>query len=145
MALKLARAHVDEMIQHAWDDYPNECCGVLAGRGDSVERVYRVKNAHNSPYTFYLEDGDHLRVEKEIDALGMEVVGFYHSHTWSPPNPSPTDVANAFQRDSQTGAVRAPYPNSGYIIISLQNRKAPDVRAFRIGDSAIMREDLVVT
>jgi len=145
MALELTRAQVDEMIAHAHAELPNECCGLLAGRGDAVTRVFRARNADSSPYTFHIDDHDLLRIQKEIDDLGLDLIGFYHSHAWSAARPSKTDIAKAYPPDGRTGR-RAPlYPGYGYVILSLASSAAPDVKAFRIGDEGIIDEVLVVT
>ena len=144
MALDLTRAQVDEMIEHARAELPNECCGILAGRGDSVERVFKARNADDSPYTFYIDDRDLLRIQEEIDDLGLDLLGFYHSHTWSPARPSKTDVARAYPQDAQTGHRSATYPDAGYIIVSLESKVDPEVKAFRIRDGSIVDEVLVL-
>ena len=144
MALELTRAQRAEMIEHARAELPNECCGVLAGRGDSVERVFRARNADDSPYTFYVDDRDLLRIQKEIDDVGLELIGFYHSHTWSAARPSKTDVARAYAEDRQTGQRSAAYPDAGYIIVSLESKVDPEVKAFRIREGSIVDEVLVL-
>lgn len=132
MALELTRAQVDEMIEHAREEYPNECCGLLAGRGTRVEYLFRGKNADQSPFTYRLDPREQLRFFKDIDARGLELLGIYHSHTQSPAYPSRTDVAQAF------------YPDAAYVIVSLEHREAPEVRAFRIRDGSIVEEELAV-
>lgn len=120
MALKLSRAQVEAMSEHGQEEYPNECCGLLAGRAGRVEYVFRGTNLDRSPYTYNLDPKELLQFNKSIDAQGLELLGIYHSHTQSPAYPSRTDVAKAF------------YPDAAYVIVSLQNREAPEVRAFRI-------------
>ncbi|MBI3998810.1 MAG: M67 family metallopeptidase [Armatimonadetes bacterium] len=137
MALELARAQVDAMIEHAREDHPIECCGLLAGRGGRVETVLRGHNADRSPFTYRLDPQEQLQLFKQMDALGLDLLGIYHSHTQSPPYPSRTDVAKAF------------YPDAAYVIVSLRDKATPndqvDVRAFRIRDGVITEEELVVT
>ncbi len=120
------------MIAHAHAEYPNECCGLLAGRGPRVEYLFRGRNADQSPYTYRLDPQEQLRFFKDIDARGLELVGIYHSHTQSPAYPSRTDVAKAF------------YPDAVYVIVSLADSQAPVVRAFRIRDGLIAEEELAV-
>lgn len=144
MVLEISRAQVDAMIEHAKEEYPNECCGMLAGRENRVERVYRVKNVLRSPVLFHLDPDEQHKVDREIEALGLELVGFYHSHPATRPYPSPTDGANAFYKDSQTGETRALYPNAGYLIVSLRDQRFPEIRAFRIGDGSFLDEELAV-
>jgi proteasome lid subunit RPN8/RPN11 len=132
MALELTQAQVDEMIAHAQAEHPNECCGLLAGRGDRVEVLLRGRNIDRSPYTYRLDPGDQLRLFKDIDARGLDLVGIYHSHIQSPAYPSRTDIA------------RALYPDVAYVIVSLQDERTPEVRAFRIRDGAVVEEALAI-
>jgi proteasome lid subunit RPN8/RPN11 len=144
MALHLTRAQVDDMIAHARAELPKECCGILAGRGESVARVFRARNADDSEYTFHIDDRDLLRISKEIDDLELELIGFYHSHPWSEATPSRTDIARAYHRDRETGQRSTLYPEAGYIIVSLADATDPEVKAFRIRDGSIVDEVLVL-
>lgn len=135
MGLELPRALVEAMVEHARAEFPNECCGLLAGRGARVERLYRGENADRSPYTYRLDPAEQLRLFRAIDAEGLELLGIYHSHTQSPAYPSRTDVAKAY------------YPDAVYVIVSLRGAEAPpdaaEVRAFRIRDGQVTEEELV--
>lgn len=132
MALRMAREHLEEMIAHARETFPLECCGLLAGRDGQVIRVYRGYNVDQSPYTYRLDDRQLLQFLREMDREGLEVVGIYHSHTSSEATPSRTDVARAF------------YPEAVYVIISLQQPDSPRVRGFRIVDGSVSEEDVIV-
>jgi proteasome lid subunit RPN8/RPN11 len=134
MSLELPTPLVRGMLEHAQQEYPNECCGLLAGRGDRVERLYRGVNVDRSPYTYRLDPLDQLRILKEIEAEGLELVAIYHSHTQSAAYPSKTDVA------------KARHPEAVYVIVSVENggpSEGKPVRAFRIRDGAITEEELV--
>jgi proteasome lid subunit RPN8/RPN11 len=96
--------------------------------------LYRGVNVDRSPYTYRLDPMDQLRIFKEIDAEGLELLAIYHSHTQSPAYPSRTDVAKAY------------YPDAVYVIVSVDDGPSegnPVVRAFRIKDGAITEEELV--
>jgi proteasome lid subunit RPN8/RPN11 len=136
MALEIARVQVEAMIEHARQEFPNECCGLLAGRAGRVEMLFRGRNADQSPYTYRLDPREQLQFFKDMDARGLDLLGIYHSHTQSAAYPSRTDVAQAL------------YPDAAYLIVSLRSRDAAsdaaDVRAFRIRDGVITEEALVV-
>ena len=136
MALQIARAQVEVIIEHARQEFPNECCGLLAGRQGSVEFLCRGQNIDQSPYTYRLDPREQLQFFKEIDAREQELLGIYHSHTQSEAYPSRTDVAKAY------------YQEAVYVIVSVREPSAPreamDVRAFRIRDGLITEEELVV-
>jgi proteasome lid subunit RPN8/RPN11 len=130
-ALTLEQVHLDAMVSHARSEAPNECCGVLAGRGGQVERVLPVANADRSPYTFRMDPHELLRAYQEADAEGLEVLGYYHSHPATPAVPSRTDVA------------RAADPFAVYVIVSLVS-EPPEVRAYRIADGGYRELELKV-
>lgn len=131
--VELARADCDAIVAHAQDEYPNECCGLLAGSGGRVQRIYRMDNAEHSPATYRVDPRDLLRVFQELDGVGLELVGIYHSHTHSPAYPSPTDVRYA-----------EGYPEAVHVIVSLADRTSPALRAFTITDGQIADEEVVV-
>ncbi len=118
-----------EMIGHAYDGYPLEACGLLVGRGSSVERFVACTNEAASARIYTIPPRELLRAERSAEDEGLEVLGVFHSHTHSEPYPSPTDVA------------QAPDPGWHYVIVSLK-REAPEARSYRIVDGAISEEPI---
>lgn len=145
MSLELPKALADEILSHAQEEAPNECCGILAGRGRRVERVYRTANVERSPYTFRIDEQEHCRAEQDIDRRGLELLGYYHSHLMSPPRPSATDAARMFYRDPKTGEARAIHPDVAYLIVSLQHPGSPTLEAYRVRNGGFAEEELVET
>ena len=92
VAIRLKREHIDAMVTHALEDAPIECCGLLATKDGVVAAVRRAKNKEASPYRFSIDPLETRKHEMAIDDAGMELAGFYHSHTGSPAVPSPTDI-----------------------------------------------------
>jgi proteasome lid subunit RPN8/RPN11 len=79
-----------QLVAHAFDEDPNEACGLVLLRGGVAERYERGRNAAASPYRFELEvDPDLWFLEDD----GYELAVF-HSHLSAPPRPSRTDVEN---------------------------------------------------
>ena len=128
--LQLERQYVDEIIAHAMEDDPNECCGILAGQDGRVAKLYRMTNAEQSPYRYSMDPQELYHTYREIDDAGWDVVAIYHSHTHSEAYPSATDVRLATWSDAY------------YILVSLLNRDEPSVRAFRIEDERIREEEV---
>ena len=95
--LSVPRAVVDELAAMAYDAYPYEGCGLLAGPlgGDEVTAFTACRNAAESARVYTVDPLDHLRAERAAEASGWEIVGVVHSHTHTEPYPSPTDVAQA--------------------------------------------------
>lgn len=118
--LRISEAVRRELIAHAVDDLPNECCGMLAGTGDEATVGYRAANTESSPFMYVMSPQEQLRLMEEIDASGLELLAIYHSHTRSAAYPSRTDVELAF------------YPSLAYLIVSLADPDDPEIRAFRI-------------
>lgn len=73
---------------------PEECCGVLLGRGDAVTRYVPLRNAApERRHGFAFDDAEWLRTAREADAQALEVLGIAHSHVDTDAAPSPTDLA----------------------------------------------------
>lgn len=117
------------MAAHAYGAYPLEACGLLLGRhgGDEIIDFVPVRNLAASARVYTVDPRDHLRVERDAEDRGLEVVGVMHSHTHSDPYPSPTDVA------------QAPDPDWQYLIVGLK-RGVPEIRSYRIREGVITEE-----
>ncbi|HLG11751.1 MAG TPA: M67 family metallopeptidase, partial [Dehalococcoidia bacterium] len=130
MTLNLPQAMIDEMIAHALADLPNECCGIIAGKDGAATRLYRTNNSEASPFRYNIDPRDILRIERETDDNGWQVLVIYHSHVASEAYPSPTDI-----RLSQWQGTSPPtdlYPGAYYVLVSLKDRDNPVVRAYQI-------------
>lgn len=129
--IRLRGDHLHEIIEHVQAEAPFEAGGLLAGSDSTVERVYPVRNVDRSETSFLLDPEEQYRVFIEIEALGQELVGIYHSHPHSPAYPSARDVDMAY------------YPDVVYVILSLLDGR-PEVRAFRIRDDVVTEEEILV-
>jgi proteasome lid subunit RPN8/RPN11 len=124
-------------VAHVREGLPNEVCGLLAGRRGVVSRVIRCRNDHETPRTRYrIATADLLHVPRLEDA-GEELLAIYHSHPETEARPSPTDVRES-QFIDDNGAVRPLYPDSLYVLLSLQGGN-PELRAYAI-DAGVVRE-----
>ena len=132
MPLILEQQYIDEMIAHAKEDAPDECCGIIAGAGGRAKKLYRAINAEHSPYRYSVDTKDLLRIHRDADSHGWEFLVIYHSHTHTEAYPSPTDVRLAAWSDAY------------YVLVSLMDETAPVVRAFRILDGAITEEPIEI-
>ena len=113
---------VDEMIEHAVQENPNECCGILAGKDGLISALYRVRNSTPSPYRYVMDPKDQMDVMKESDELGLDLMAFYHSHTHSPAYPSETDTRMA---------VESGWVDFCYVLVSLE-KQDPEVRFYMV-------------
>ena len=129
--LSIPKKFVDEMIRHALEDDPNECCGILAGTGNIVTRYYPIANAAPSPYRYVMDPGEQLQAMIEVDEDGVDLLAFYHSHTHSDAYPSNTDTRMA---------VESGWVDFCYVLVSLKDRTRPIIKAFFIDSSGKISE-----
>ena len=117
---------------HAYQCFPEECCGLLIGEAKSgrVARFVPVTNVAHSAKVYTIDAKEHLRAELAAEAEGFEVIGVVHSHTHTEPYPSTTDVAQAVD------------PAWHYVIVSLK-RGAPETRSYLIAGESITEETIV--
>ncbi len=123
--MKISQALIDEMVAHAREDLPNECCGMIGGRGGTATRVVRVENAAASPLRYEMDPQGQFDALKAIEGDGEDLLGIYHSHTRSAAYPSQTDVNQAVA-----------WPEQVYVIVSLAEEQ-PDVKAYDLKELKI--------
>jgi proteasome lid subunit RPN8/RPN11 len=102
--MQVRRAALETIREHARRDSPYECCGLLIGTPDEVLEAVVTANVAADPLRRYeVSPPEHLaQIRRCRDAAaqgstGMAVVGVYHSHPRSSPEPSPTDWEQAFE------------------------------------------------
>ena len=100
--LKLTSEIEEKIRQAGAAAYPNECCGILFGSeeegGHKVEELKPIENARESGeqyHRFLITAEDMMEAELEARKLGLEIVGFYHSHPDHPARPSDYDRDHA--------------------------------------------------
>jgi [CysO sulfur-carrier protein]-S-L-cysteine hydrolase len=124
--MRISQSLVDEMVAHAREDLPNECCGMVGGRDGEATEVIRVANSAASPLRYEMDPQQQYDALKSIEDGGDELLAIYHSHTKSAAYPSQTDVNQAVA-----------WPEQVYVIVSLADEDAPDVKAFDLKDLKI--------
>ncbi len=129
--MRIPKDVYEELLAHARDDAPNECCGLIGGSDGVARTVYRARNAEASPLRYNLDPQDQFRIMTEMDEKEEELSAIYHSHTASPAYPSQTDIN------------LASYPDALYLIVSLAKGEK-DLRGFRIEDGEVTEVDLAV-
>ena len=120
------------MVAHAREDLPNECCGMIGGRDGEATRVVRVENAAASPLRYEMDPQGQYNALKAIEDAGEELVcDLPLAHRAAPPI-----------RRRPTSTRRWMWPEQVYVIVSLENGDAPDVKAFRPGGLKIAEVEL---
>jgi [CysO sulfur-carrier protein]-S-L-cysteine hydrolase len=138
------------MVDHARSLDPFECCGLLAGKDGTISLHYRITNTvakdnqaiqvfdqanvkqlgHLSERTraevaYFMDPKEMLGAFKDMRRRELDLLVIYHSHTHSPAYPSATDVGLAY------------YPDAVYVIVSLETKEKPDIRAYWIKDGQV--------
>lgn len=121
--LSLPTKLAQQMIEQANLESPNECCGVLAGNNGAVTQLYPATNVEKSPVKYTIDPEEMRGVLRQAELSAQEILGFYHSHTSTEAYPSPTDIKLAPPSDLF---------DFQYVIVSLAQKEAPKIRAFRI-------------
>ena len=100
--LRIHYAEYEALRAHGEETYPHECCGVLLGKneagvGNHVQQIVRAGNtrtdsAHNR---YNIAPQELVKIQRQARGLGLDIVGFYHSHPDHPAQWSQTDIAEA--------------------------------------------------
>ncbi len=135
--LVISARHLQTLGRHAMMSYPEECCGVLIGKSSEgitvVERVLSVGNEQSGDRRsrFLISPETVLAAHKEATALGLSVVGYYHSHPDGPARPSEADRESA-------------WPGMSYLIVSVVKRAVAEARSWRLAaDRQGFEEEIV--
>lgn len=145
------------MVAHARELDPYECCGLLAGKNGVVSHQYRITNTVAKDTTalqvfegaqvkrlgdlvdttraevaYFMDPKEMLAAFKDMRERQLEITVIYHSHPRSPAIPSSTDIGLAY------------YPDVAYLIISLEHKSRPDIRAYWIQDRQVIPADYQV-
>ena len=150
---------LQDMILHARELDPHECCGILGGTNSIVTEHYRITNIlatlseedlarfdgaklsdlkqltaeERADIAFQMDAREMSQAQKDMRTKGVALKAFYHSHTFSPARPSMTDITIAMEFEGYRQKLNLPEPL--HIIVSLEDKAHPDVRAYRIQDS----------
>jgi proteasome lid subunit RPN8/RPN11 len=122
--MKIPKALLAQIHTHLEAGYPNEACGVMLGKNGSVTEVVHAGNERtDSARNRYLIDPlAYLKIERDADKRGLQVLGIYHSHPDVAARPSQFDLDHA-------------WPNLSYLIISVCKGKAVETNSW------LLRED----
>ena len=122
--MKLSRQDYEALRAHGEETYPHECCGVLLGKseanGNHVHQILRAGNtrtdrAHDR---YNIAPEELIRAQRQARGLGLDIVGFYHSHPDHPAQWSKTDFDEAH------------WVGCSYIITSIEKGKATITNSF---------------
>ncbi|MBD2740046.1 M67 family metallopeptidase [Coleofasciculus sp. FACHB-1120] len=156
--LKLHPHHLQAIRIHAESTYPEECCGLLLGKlaedGKTVVEVMPTQNIWNAEAVeafqeiegsaklgsdkrdrYAIAPEDMLKAQKQARGASpspLDIIGIYHSHPDHPAIPSEFDRACAWSVYS-------------YIIVSVQQSKAGDLRNWSLDDAHQFQPEEMIT
>lgn len=117
-ALRLSRGLWRALLEEARRDLPNECCGLLGGRGQQVLQIFPATNVLASSTAYEIAPRELFEIFRRLRAENLELVGIYHSHPTGDNAPSARDRERAY------------YPEVAYVIVSPREDTPQPVRAF---------------
>jgi proteasome lid subunit RPN8/RPN11 len=118
--LTLPQSICDQIIAQSRAGKPEEICGLLRGRAGRAVEALPARNVAGDRVNNYEVDPRSLLRQFEFEEAGDEMVAIYHSHPISVAYPSATDAWSAH------------YPETAYLICSLEFDDAPVLRAFSL-------------
>jgi proteasome lid subunit RPN8/RPN11 len=122
----------DDLIAHAREGFPLEVCGILGGSGAAVSAIYRMVNTDASNEHFMMEPREQFTVIKDLRAKGLSMLAIYHSHPESPARPSEEDIRLALT------------PDVSYVIVSLADSAAADIKSYTINSGNVQLEQIEI-
>ena len=165
--LVISKTILDDIIAHANELTPHECCGLLAGTKGVVTHLYRIKNivamegaqnlssfdaakaahlerlspAERAEIAFVMDMQDFSAAKKDMRNRGLDLQAVYHSHPHDPARPSVTDIKIAGDYEEIWPKINLPIP--AYLLVSLMN-PTPDVRCYWIKSGQVTSADFVI-
>jgi proteasome lid subunit RPN8/RPN11 len=117
--LWLTETQARAIADHALTEAPREVCGIIAGIKSRAVEILPIANVAAEPYHSYTMDArQYVQTLLALEARGLSLLGFYHSHPTGDPIPSDVDVK------------QATYPQTPYVIIGLKGQ--PRLAAWQI-------------
>jgi proteasome lid subunit RPN8/RPN11 len=151
---------LDDIVSHARELVPHECCGLLAGTDKTVTTIYRIKNivamegaqhlssfdaakaahlerlspAERAEIAFVMDMQDFSAAKKDMRSKGLDLQVVYHSHPQDPARPSSTDIKIASDYEEIWPKINLPTP--AYLLVSLMQAK-PDIKTYWIKNGSV--------
>ncbi len=138
MTIRLQPEHIAAIEAQGERAWPEECGGLLLGTLEGEDHVIREvlplenirkDSRHNR---IELSPLDYARAEREAGNRNLGVWGYYHSHPDHPAIPSGFDLEHA------------PFTEWSYLIVSVKNGKAADLRAWSLRDDRSQFDEITI-
>lgn len=122
----LKSSALEQINEHGNAGFPDEICGFLYGKDLEIREITHTQPVLNSKEgdqrrRFEISPLDYIQAERFALENGLDLLGVYHTHPNHPAIPSEHDLVQAV-------------PYFSYIILSVQNGIAAEIRSWRIDD-----------
>ncbi|OGV98006.1 MAG: hypothetical protein A3I04_04140 [Nitrospinae bacterium RIFCSPLOWO2_02_FULL_39_110] len=130
------------IYEHAVEEYPDECCGVVTGDGKGVSVVHKCRNIQNELHNkdpdrykrdaktaYHIDPKEILNIFNDTEKNGLKVIAFYHSH------PHHAAYFSQEDRDMAMFGDEPSYPDAEYIVVSLSGSIINEAASFKWDDS----------
>ncbi len=120
---------INEIIEQAKKEAPNESCGYLLGTGNIVTQNYPMENIDHSPEHFSFEPREQFAALRYARKQNLNILANWHSHPASPSRPSQEDLRLAND------------PTIRYAILSLLD-DTPQLNSFQILAGKVVNKEV---
>lgn len=132
--LNIAAEQLNRLYSHAVEGFPSEVVGILAGEKatKTIQKVHPLINERADTNNRYRVNGLIVhRASQTLEAEGLEILGYYHSHPNHPSQYSEYDKEHAL-------------PNLSYVIVSVNDGKVGTIQSWVLAeDRSIMHEESI--
>lgn len=125
--ISLPRKLTNQLLHLAQLSPDTEICGLIgADNAGMPVSCYPVANSAATPENrFLLDASQQIEAMRQIREKGETLFAIYHSHPYTPAQPSPTDIQEAS------------YPDALHLIISLNTKGVLEMRGFKIAGKSV--------
>lgn len=128
--MKIDKTIIDQLIEQARKEAPDESCGYLLGTADgTVTENYPMENIDHSPEHFSFAPKDQFAAMRYARQNNLKILANWHSHPASPSRPSQEDLRLAND------------PTIRYAILSLLNDE-PRLNSFNIQNGEVVDKEV---
>ena len=131
----ISKIEYDKMIKQAKEEFPLECCGLIAGVKNEddiyIKKVYPLRNIDESSEHFSMDPKEQFETIRSMRTEGLVLLGNYHSHPYTPSRPSEEDKRLAFD------------PKALYGIVSLE-KDEPVFNLFKITKESVEKIEYLI-
>ncbi|MBT3515861.1 MAG: M67 family metallopeptidase [Nitrospina sp.] len=143
--IHISQDNLEQIRKHALEEYPFECCGIIAGLAEAEENdiLFRCTNIQNKLHkmdpeayprdaktAYNIDPGELLKIFKQTESIGMTLKVFYHSHPDHDAYFSDEDKKMALFDGEPT------YPNAKHLVVSVYNKVVRDEAWFKWNSQA---------